>query len=514
MADSMGFETELRLAMPLRTAAALWRTRALSELTLSNARVRRLQSTYWDSPDLRLHALGLSLRVRRGDGAAWKQTLKTTALGIDTRGEYETPLTSATPSLSLARAAGWPGDADADDAERALRPAFRTEIVRTSRDVRFDDGTVAEVAMDRGVIAVAGAHASARRVRVNEIEIELKSGRAARLYELAWALVHELLSTTVAFATKADRGYALLSQAPAIRRARTIVLPAHPAAAQLAAGAFAESVMHVQGNVERSRDPRDPEGVHQMRVGLRRLRVAASLARRAGLPSMSGRLADDVRWLWALLGRRRDIDVLMAQTWPQVERDADPSATGNSALDAAFGAMRRSAQQALARALRSRRFAAMMLAIGWIAALQHEALASAPAGRSARRFARRVLAQHAKRVSANKRVDRLGNDARHRVRIEAKKLRYAAEFAAGLFDSRDTDRYVRRLGKLQSELGALNDLAVMQRSIEAVAAALPAERQSDVVQRAHAYVRRHEPAFLGALARAARKFERTPPFWR
>ena len=61
-------------------------------------------------------------------------------------------------------------------------------------------------------------------------------------------------------------------------------------------------------------DGRDIEGVHQMRVALRRLRTASALLRREfGLPTIQG-LSDEAKWLATLLGTPRDWDVFVTET--------------------------------------------------------------------------------------------------------------------------------------------------------------------------------------------------------
>src|SRR4029078_1204436 len=146
--------TQLRLGTSAGAAAKLWKSAALASFGVAIPRVRKLVSVYWDTPDLRLRDRGLALRVRRIDAGGWIQTLKADSADVDTRREYEGPLPDGQPDLQVARACGWSGDASVIAVEQNLRPIFSTRIVRTARDVRFDDGTVAEVALDRGAITL------------------------------------------------------------------------------------------------------------------------------------------------------------------------------------------------------------------------------------------------------------------------------------------------------------------------------------------------------------------------
>src|SRR4029077_998198 len=122
----------------------------------------------------------------------------------------------------------------------ALQPIFCTSVVRTTRSVGFGDGTVAELSLDRGTLSVG--HPEPAREPILEIEIELVSGRARRLHELAYRLIEELPSTRLLFASKSERGYALLMRtSPPARRASRTDIPHKSTPGLIAYRAAAES---------------------------------------------------------------------------------------------------------------------------------------------------------------------------------------------------------------------------------------------------------------------------------
>ena len=131
-----------------------------------------------------------------------------------------------------------------------------------------------EVAFDQGVIEAAD-----HRVSISEIELELKSGAPAVLYELALQLLdHHAFKLGVQ--SKSDRGYALApNAAPVSAKAPPTNLDPETAIGEAFAQIFCAAHVHVLVNQAAAEDGRDPEGVHQMRVGLRRLRSALSLLR-------------------------------------------------------------------------------------------------------------------------------------------------------------------------------------------------------------------------------------------
>jgi inorganic triphosphatase YgiF len=505
-------ETELRLAISAVAATKLWKSAALAAFDAAIPRAHKLVSIYWDTPDFRLRDRGLALRVRRIDAGGWTQTLKAASRDVDTRREYEGTLAGAQPDLQLARRQGWPGDAGVLAVERKLQPTFGTRIVRTARRVRFDDGTVAEVALDRGAITIEQRRPAIRE-RLLEIEIELVTGRASRLYELANRLVAELPSVRLLFTSKSARGYRLLSRSPiAASRARDIEVPHDSSAALIGYRAFAESVAHVQDNVDCVRLTGDPEGVHQMRVAVRRLRVAAGIASEAGLPSLSDKLVDELRWLWALLGDCRDADVFATETWPQISGEAADGAASTAEFEANVATRRDATRRDLRRALGARRCQFIMLSLAWIAARQREALATSTRRPGPRRLSRRMLSRRTKRI-VDIAVDELTDEQRHRVRIDAKKLRYLAEFVAGLYARRDTRRYLRRLAAVQAALGGLNDLAAVDRWVETGTSTLPTRERRLVARLCRDYALQRAPALDRELTDAWGKLGRTEPFW-
>ena len=505
-------EIELRLATTDAAMRRLPNLAALASLTVSSAETRDVLSVYWDTPKFHLHDSRLALRLRRTGNGGWIQTLKAETQVPQTRAEYEGPVSGTRPDLELAHRQGWPRDADLVTLEHQLRPIFRTRVKRTVRTLRFDDGTVAELALDRGELSVESARTAPERI--SEIEIELVTGNACRLYELALRLITDLSSTRVLFASKSQRGYELLAATPPpARRARAIHIPRKSTAALVAYRATAESLVHVQSNSEGARAGNDAEAVHQMRVGVRRLRATAAIARKAGLPSFSDKMRGELKWLWQLLGEARDWDVFETETWPDVKRKARNEAASATAFEAAVSALRDTSHRALRRALDGRRFQGIVLALGWINTLQREEMSRDAGKRSSKQLARQLLSRRAKRIQ-NVDIAGLSSEERHRLRIDAKKLRYLAEFVAGRYPARSTGRYLRRLAAVQTSLGALNDIAVTGKRIQVAASSLPLAERSSVAENWKRYATGRVPMLEAQFVEQWKKFAKARPFWK
>lgn len=262
------------------------------------------------------------------------------------------------------------------------------------------------------------------------------------------------------------------------------------------------------------------EAVHQMRVGLRRLRAALSIFDKELSPGKYEGLKHELVWLTEQLAAARDYDVLGDSlhtsddvVGAMLERNAP-----ESELARELNRRREEAQGAARRAVESARFERL---IGSAAVSLISHLEEGDSDRSAREFAREILEHRSRRVLRRlKRFASLDVHERHRLRISVKKLRYGADFFATLFPKarRSHERFNRVLEALQELLGKLNDIAVQQRiarqmleqgneglagrRISFALGALTASRQAELV------------TLQRSVAQLRRRFRKAPRFWR
>jgi len=478
-------ETELKLAVTPEAAARLARHPLLKALRRGPSRKSRLASTYYDTEALDLSKNGVALRLRR-DGRKWLQTVKgpagkDSAGGLTARPEFEWPVTG--PRLDPLRFATTPFRRTLGKAEkRGLGAQFTTAITRTTIPLVFADSTLASLCIDTGEVH-ADVNGQRLRTPIEEIELELEAGDPTRLYELAYALAADVPLAPQPL-TKAERGYALRHPRTAKPlRAEEAALEADASAAEAFAAIIRACLAQIEGNAVGMVTKSDPEWLHQMRIGVRRLRACLALARKTMAPARVEPLRMELRWLAQALGRARDDDVFTHETLPAVAaaigRNGNPGALKPAlrALAAKAAARRGEARSAAIAAVGSARFLRLILAA---AALAASPLIGSPdptaLGAPARDVARPLLKRRHRALLA------LGSDlphalpeTRHAARLAAKKLRYATEFFAPLFAKKRTRAYRRALAALQDELGAWNDAAVATRLAgELAGAASPA----------------------------------------
>ncbi len=200
----MAIETELKLRIAPEHLARLrahsfWHAHALTV-----PRTRQLFNQYFDTPDLALHHAAMALRLRR-NGEQWLQTLKgggAIEAGLHQRNEWEIAVAGAALDFSAHAEVDW--DSLLPQALREkLRPVFITDFMRSSFMLNFI-GAQIEVCMDEGWI-----YTDARRHAICEVELELKSGAAQALFELALALL-DIVPLSIEVVNKAEYGFRLL----------------------------------------------------------------------------------------------------------------------------------------------------------------------------------------------------------------------------------------------------------------------------------------------------------------
>ena len=435
-------EVELKLESAPGDGKAIARALAAVGFVLKKQEQR---ATYFDTPDGDLRAAGVSLRIRtvRGKRIQTVKAQGSAAAGLFARPEWEVPVAGDTPVLDdgaaplrlLVPAA----------ALESLAPAFTVRNARRSGIAAYGDARI-EAAVDSGEVTAGGATSP-----IAEIELELLAGPPAALFALARALA-EAAPLRLGVLTKAERGGRLLDgSADAVSKGERAVIDPAASTAEAFGAIVAACLRQFRLNEDLLARTADADALHQARVAIRRLRSAFSIFKPVIADERFGSLRAELRGLAATLGEARDIDVLIARG------ESDPL----------LGDARTAAYSRVAEALASPGTRGLLLdlaewtAVGtWRIAPDDPALPAQPA----ERFAAAALERSRRRLKkSGRRLATLHDDARHLVRIEAKKLRYAAEFFADLFTGAKAKRRARRfiaaMQALQEQLGELNDMA-------------------------------------------------------
>ncbi len=434
-----------------------------------------LAAIYFDTADRALARAGIGIRLRR-EGRVWVQSCKGPAEDGITRLEHNARLTGrGTPTLDLARHADHPLGEHIAALQAAgigpLLPTFRTAIRRTHRVQRLR-GAQVELAWDAGALH-AGEAATARQLPVHEMEMELVTGQAGALLAHAHGLVARL-PLALDLRSKAERGERLAhgQLASPARKAQPTALTAAMQPGEALRAVLLGTFHQVARNASQiATGTSSADHVHQLRVGLRRLRSGLRLFRglwpelaHPALPAFEAQAAA----LFRRLGAVRDADVLADGLSPALAtalRDALPEAVPAPppAPGAAGGAQ---AAMVCVREPSAQQF--LIEWLGWLDVLaRNPVLMPVPAptdalqpdrARLAPVLRRRLRRWQAQLQTACARFAELNVEERHDLRKRFKRLRYATDLCAALFKPKELARAIKPIVRAQAVLGELNDL--------------------------------------------------------
>ncbi|WP_411287340.1 CHAD domain-containing protein [Phenylobacterium sp.] len=462
---------------------------------------RELISVCFDTVDGDLQKAGVSLRVRESNGRR-VQTLKR-GQGMS-REEHEADIESLAPDPSL----GPLPDLLPQMGPDVLKPAFHVRITRRQRLIRLGRTSI-ELAIDLGEV-----QGGAGQAPISEVELELKSGPPAALFEMAREL-SQAAPLYLSFDGKSSQGQALVAGSrPQARRKERVSLSPDATAAEAFQAVARGALAHIAGNAQILREGPQEDAVHQLRVAARRLRSTLSTFAEVIRGERADWVRGELRWLARACDDARNLDVFRAEILrPAREMDTQPR--GFEALCAAVEAARRRAARKVARAASSQRFRALLLeTAAWVETggwLEDPGLRK-PRQALATAFAAEALDRRLKKLGRRgRKLAETDDAARHEARIEAKKLRYAAEAFSSLYPQKAAERFIDRLKGLQDELGVLNDVA----TAEPLVAGLKLDADAAFAAGELVGLKAAEtPRHLGRAARALERLRETEPFWR
>jgi triphosphatase len=455
-------EIELKFQIPAASRAAV----AAAMAGANPSPRQRLQAVYFDTADRALAHAGMALRIRH-EGRRLVQTLK--GLGDDgiTRAEHNVELIGGDDSqVEPALHAPVPVGLRLVELLKTSGPlvqTFRTDIRRRTRELRNRFGVV-ELAHDEGVI-VAGE----RRLRVHELEIELVRGSPLAVMAVArtWVKRHRLWLDV---RSKAQRGDMLArdeAQAPP-RKAKAVKLDRGVSLREALRPVLLSCLDQVTHNASQvGSGEHDDEHVHQLRVGLRRLRTACRLF---GVDEAAPATNRQATAVFRQLGASRDRSVV-AQTL------ADELSAAMQASGVGIGLPRlrvADEQPGPVEVVHGSEMQALMLSLyEWTQAgeppLDATADTSAPAqgaavhaldDDAARHLRKKLQRLHRKVVRGLRRFAKLDEPSRHRIRKRGKRLRYGLEFSQGLLGRKRAHACIENLKEALDALGHYMDIGI------------------------------------------------------
>ena len=490
-------EFELKLEIPASRLPGV-----LAAMREGKIRRKRLLARYFDTQEESLARHGIVVRLRQ-EGRAWVQTAKCAGEGPLQRLEHNVLLAAlpggAAPDVSLARHADTPvGEKiaqalEVDDLEQApvLLPRFETDVQRLTRRIE-ESGSVIEVALDRGKVRAVTAQSA-----LCEVEFELLEGEPVAAVRLArqWLATHGLWLSTTSKSAKGHRLAAGDSFGPAVNAASPR-LRRRDSRAEIGVAVIRACLDQVLGNAsEIGAGSADAEHIHQLRVGVRRLRTA--LRELPGLAAVA-----DPAWETALvevfrsLGRHRDHSYLVCDAQPQLEAQGGPAVDVGQPQDLPDPAA----------TVQSPAFQDALLGL---LEFTHSDLPKrkASSGKVLPALRRSLKKLHGQVCKDGARFQQLDPVRQHRVRKRLKRLRYLAEFVAPLFPARKGREFITALKPVQDALGLFNDEQTALQAYRGLA-----ERDPAAWFGVGCFTARR-PANAAQCQRELEKLAKAKPFW-
>ena len=351
-----------------------------------------------------------------------------------------------------------------DQLAQALTVQYFTDVQRTSRQIKKNNSRI-EIAYDIGKVGIGRLNSQKpannhglTQSDIHEIEFELLEGDPGDLIEVAktWCKKYKLYLSTV---TKAQRGSLLLANKQYAQpvKADLAVLQLHKGISQFA---FLQAVVNnclvqILPNASAIAEG-SPDGnlVHQLRVGIRRLRTALKHFKFA-------QDYIDPNWLmvlkqtFSLLGEYRDKEILQIKTQPLLESVGAPHVEWSTAVDIMP-----------IDAVRANDFQILLLEL---IGFTHLAVpADNPKAKAT--VAKKLEKLFTAIAVASDKFASLDTESQHGVRKDLKSLRYVSEFAAPLFASQtngkkgkkaaELNAFLQYLEPAQDVLGEYNDNVV------------------------------------------------------
>ena len=526
-------EQELKLAVPKHSRRAVAKELARGTVTQIS-----LRAMYFDTINRSLVSKKISLRLRQ-EGRQWVQTLKMPGEHVLSRLELNHDRPG--PILDLSVYVGTPAEPALASLTEPLQVCYETVVKRALRKIRTKQGTV-EVAYDLGYL-----NAGQLSLPISEVEFELVSGDLSAIFHLgkkwqrSFGLIYDARS-------KAERGDRLMTLATKLSAANSgtvasdsidsskdiawfwaqrgigpvLLKPEMDIAAALSQ-VTAECLDQIARNaailaeVDTANICRagTPDHVHQLRVGIRRLRSAWSMFNGlTALPPMA--LREEIKTHFSQLGGTRDDDVLR-ETWlPVLEASGQPPIKLESEMTA----------DNAGELCAGREFQSWLLdMLAWSIGVDLSppsppvsiALEAAPLNESApgaadpavgsassqntpfddratsnlqaqiipltpkaiveltltQTLSTKLKKWHKRVISEGLHFDKLDIEARHELRKRAKRLRYCLQFCEPLLPENRLKQYRKSLAVVQDVLGEMNDLSVASERFEGLKTTQP-----------------------------------------
>lgn len=487
-------------------ALELPRSRVVKRYRKGRPRYTRHVETYFDTPRLVLRKSLIELKVSQ----VGSKRVQEVRAPIDESGfgEWSADLEGLAPGLG--RLDSFPKELRRRRWDSRLTPVFSSHVDRITWRLK-KPGCVMDLAINVGHLRAERRGGRRRFEDVCEADLTLVSGDASRMLDVALELIenHDL---KIWHQSVSVRGYALLR--PGLRqkpqKAKKVRLNREINIGEAFSASVEAALLHLFANEAPTLDGH-PEGIHQSRVAIRRLRAILRAFKKA-LP-YDGRKAFnyEFRWFQKKMGPARDWHVFLDETIPRMIKDGVDESLLEKLRRIARDQRRRTSRVA-AEHLTSRRFSRLLLQFErWLSLLPQQD----PVGKLDKKlepFAESVLEKtHRDLLVDSRPLARMSSVELHALRIRGKKARYAGEFFHALYPLEHAGQQLKLLSKFQDRLGEANDASVARQLLTELK---PGRLSSETIRAANEWSGERILSCARKAQPRWRRLQRLEPFWR
>ena len=458
----------LRLKIDEKDLNRIRNLRYLREISSGRAAAQNLGSIFFDTPDHQLRKRNVVIEVSKV-GQRYVQSVCASGVTLDgmrvRRLHWENPLPTPEPEP------GAIGDPDlralATPAPGSrLGPVLQCNIHQSARQLTSERRRTVDFALQNGEFSADGIKKS-----FCEILLESKSRDGAATFDMALDLHAKVPLRIATISREWQALQAIGNDGPGWRKAIALNLPNEATVEDTLVDILHHCLDHLMDNEQVTLLCDHPEGVHQMRVAMRRMRSALRIFRDAMPHEHYVRVTDEVKWQTKSLADTRDLDVFMDEIVGPVA-DAFDGEPSFSVLMKRLTEDREKARAEARKAIFDPRFTKFLLeTLGWIEGRKwrnrRSAESSALLQQPIIELSDNLIAKRFKKVrKQGRKFDTLTVEEKHQLRIDVKKLRYAIDFFSSLYGRGRVKAFIVRLQKLQDGLGYMNDVAVARDLVE------------------------------------------------
>tara|TARA_R110002096_G_scaffold316010_14_gene510414 strand:+ start:4488 stop:6074 length:1587 start_codon:yes stop_codon:yes gene_type:complete len=511
-------ETELKLTCRSEDIAKILGLSYVAEHLRYEPEHCELASRYFDTPDCALNEEDVELRIRR-EGDRWIQTMKVAeqpgdALGVYERMEYDAEVDDAELNLDLLPAQNGHGKLPVHKSkiQKKLQPVFETKISRTLHDLEIQ-GDLVEMVVDEGEVSAGG-----KVTALCQIELELKRGRPETLYEVASQLAKQV-PVRLGSPRKADVGYRLLNhREPEPQKITPLKFRAKIPVEEAFLAILTNCLELIRGNEAAILEGRNIDAVHQMRIGLRRLKSLFSVFSIAIPKRITAPFKERLDVIGVPLGVARDWDVFveerlrpMLSEFPEEKLFSDLQKVANRKRGYAYRKLR--------NAILSREYGATIIELnlwivkqGWRGEMSKKELKAL--NRPVRSMAATILEKaHQGVMEQAGSLDLATDEEWHKLRLAIKKQRYTVDFFQSCFPGKPAKSYGKAARRLQDHLGKLNDVANASAHLEELAGQDEASPTHMVAIAFRGWQSRERTLLRDGIVEKWKAFATAPKFW-